>query len=90
MFSRCFPLANRRYKINTKRYNHEIKPKDKVLLSIKNLTNKKLDRPYIGAFKVKKVLGVVIILKLLDIGIFLKFYIRFLKKVLLGVSLVKH
>ena len=61
-----------------------------VLLLTKNLTNKKLNRLYIGVFEIKKVSGVVIILKLLDIGIFLKFYIGLIKKVLIRVPLVKY
>ena len=61
-----------------------------MLLLTKILIDKKLDRLYIGVFEVKKTSRVVVSLKLLDTGIFLKFYIGLLKKVLLGVPLVKY
>ena len=76
--------------MNTRRIYYKIKVNDRVLLLTKNLTDKKLNRLYIKAFEVEKVLKVVVILKLLDISIFFKFYIEFLKKVLLKVPLAKY
>lgn len=57
---------------------------DKILLLIKNLLDKKLEYLYLGAFKVKKVLGVV------DIKIFPKYYIVLYMKALLKLLLVTY
>ena len=65
-----------------------IKEEDKVLLLIKNLTNNKLEVLYIEVFKIKEVKGVIILLKLLNIKIYLRFYISLLKKVFLDTKIV--
>ena len=57
-----------------------IKPKDKTLLSTKNLTNDKLDTPYIGAFKILNVKNTTIELFLPDTRIFPKFHAFLIKK----------
>ena len=59
-----------------------IKKEDIMLLFIKNLINDKLDALYVDFFKVKEVKRITILLKLLDIKIYLRFYISLLKKVL--------
>ena len=58
-----------------------IKKIDKVWLLIKNLINNKLEILYIRVFKVKEVKEVIALLKLLNIKIYLTFYISLLKKV---------
>ena len=62
-----------------------IKKEDKVFLFIKNLINNKLNKLYIKAFRIKEVKSVIALLKLLDIKIFLRFYISLFKKVSLEV-----
>ena len=57
-----------------------IKPKDKILLSTKNLTNDKLDTPYIGAFRMLNVKNIIIELSLPNTRIFPKFHVFFKKK----------
>ena len=52
-----------------------------MLLFIKNLINDELDKLYIEVFKVKEVKEVTALLKLLNIKIFLRFYISLFKKV---------
>lgn len=69
---------------------YNIKKGDKVLLSIKNLIERKLDKLYIGAFKVQDVKGTTAHLRLLSTGIFPKFYISLFKKAPEQVLLVKN
>lgn len=72
------------------RFIYNIKLNNRILFLIKNLTNRKLDQSYIGIFKVEKVLGIVIILKLSNLSIFPKFYIKLLKKVPARVLLANY
>ena len=60
-----------------------------MFLFIKNLIDNKLNKLYIEVFKVKEVKSVTTLLKLLNIKIFLKFYVSLLKKVLLKIELIK-
>ena len=67
-------------KLNTKKNPVTIKPGDKTLLSTKNLTDDKLDTPYIGAFKMLNVKNTTIELFLPDTKIFPKFHVSLIKK----------
>ena len=51
------------------------------MLLTKNLTNDKLDTPYIGAFKILNVKNTTVELSLPDTKIFLKFHAFLIKKV---------
>ena len=67
-------------KLDAKRNPVTIKPGDKVLLSTKNLTNDKLDTPYIRAFKIVNVKNTTVELSLPDTRIFPKFHASLIKK----------
>ena len=67
-------------KLNTKKNPVTIKPGDKTLLSTKNLTDDKLDTPYIGAFRMLNVKNTTVELSLPDTRIFLKFHVSLKKK----------
>ena len=67
-------------RVDKKRRDYIIQKGDKVLLSIKNLIDKKLDKLFIEAFKVRDLKGVIASLELPGTGIFPKFYIRLLKR----------
>ena len=67
-------------KLNTKRHPVTIKPGDKTFLSTKNLTDDKLDTPYIGAFKMLNVKNTTVELFLPDTKIFPKFHASLIKK----------
>ena len=58
-----------------------IKPGDKTLLSTKNLINKKLDTPFIKAFKMVNVKNTTIKLYLPNTRNFPKFQVFFIKKI---------
>ena len=66
--------------MDTKKKPVTTKPKNKTLLSIKNLTNDKLDTPYIGAFRVLNIKNVTVELSLPDTKIFPIFHAFFIKK----------
>ena len=66
--------------MDTKKNPVTIKPKNKTLLSTRNLTNDKLDTPYIGAFKILNVKNTTVELSLPDTKIFLKFHASLIKK----------
>ena len=57
-----------------------IKPGDKKFLSTKNLTNDKLDTPYIGTFKIINVKNTTVELFLPNTKIFPKFHVFWIKK----------
>ena len=59
-----------------------IKPGDKAFLFTKNLTNDKLDTPYIKAFKIIKVKNTTVELFLPDTRTFPKYYVSLIKKTL--------
>ena len=65
-----------------------IKNGDKVLLLIKNLIDNKLEILYIKVFKVKDIRGVTALLRLLNIKIYLRFYVSLFKKVSLDTKIV--
>ena len=65
----------------------DIKEGNKVLLLIKNLTNNKLEILYIRVFKVKEIREIIILLKLLSIKTYLRFYVSLLKKVSLDIKI---
>ena len=67
-------------RLDTKKNFVTIKPKDKALLSTRNLTNDKLDTPYIGAFKMLNVKNTTVELALPDTRIFPKFHASLIKK----------
>ena len=67
-------------KLNAKKNPVTIKPGNKALLSTKNLTNDKLDTPYIRAFKIVNVKNTTIELSLPDTRIFPKFHAFLIKK----------
>ena len=67
-------------RLDTKKNPVTIKPGDKVLLLTKNLTNDKLDTPYIKAFKVINVKNTTVELSLPDTRIFPKFHASLIKK----------
>ena len=76
-------------RVNTKRRDHEIQEEDKILLSIKNLTNKKLNKSFIEIFQVEKINDITTTLKLSNTEIFLKFHVELLKKALARTFLIK-
>ena len=67
-------------KLDAKKNPITIKPGDKTLLSTKNLTNDKLNTPYIKAFKIVNVKNTTVELALPDTRIFPKFHASFIKK----------
>ena len=67
-------------KLDTKKNPVTIKPGDKALLSTKNLTNDKLDTPYIGAFKMVNVKNTTVEQSLPDTKYFPKFHASLIKK----------
>ena len=67
-------------RLNAKRNPVTIKPGDKTLLSTKNLTDDKLDTPYIKAFKIVNVKNTTVELSLPDTRIFPKFHASLIKK----------
>ena len=67
-------------RLDTKKNLVTIKPGDKALLSTRNLTNDKLDIPYIGAFKILNVKNTTVELSLPDTKIFSKFHASLIKK----------
>ena len=69
-----------RKKLDTKKNPVTIKPGDKTLLSTKNLTDDKLNTPYVGAFKILNVKNTTIELALPDTKIFPKFHAFLIKK----------
>ena len=75
--------------MNKEKANVNIKKEDKILLSTKNLINNKLENSYAKAFLIKEVKEVTILLKLLNIKIFSRFYTFLLKKASLFTSLIK-
>ena len=75
--------------MNTKRRDHEIQKEDKILLSIKNLIEKKLNKSFIETFQVEKINDITTTLKLSNTRIFLKFHVKLLKKALAKTSLTK-
>ena len=75
-------------RLNIIKKNVTIKNKNKVLLSIKNLINDKLEILYIKVFKIKEVKGVITLLKLLNMKIYLRFYVSLLKKVSLDIKII--
>ena len=67
-------------RLGTKKNPVTIKPRDKVLLSTRKLTNDKLDTPYIGAFKILNVKNTTVELFLPNTKIFPKFHASLIKK----------
>ena len=67
-------------RLDTKKNLVTIKPRDKTLLSTKNLTNDKLDTLYIGTFKMLNVKNTTVELSLPDTKIFPKFHASLIKK----------
>ena len=59
--------------------------KKKKKLFIKNLIKNKLDMSFIKIFKIKKIIN---LFELLNIKIFLKFYVLFFKKVLFNILII--
>ena len=59
-----------------------------MFLFIKNLLKNKFDTSFIKIFKIKKIKNITILFKLLNIKIFFKFYILFLKKALLNILII--
>ena len=77
-------------RVNIKRKDHEIQQDDKIFLSTKNLTNKKLNKSFIEIFQVEKMKSITTTLRLSNTRIFLKFHVELLKKVFASTSLTKH
>ena len=77
-------------RVNIKRKNHEIQQNDMMFLSIKNLTNKKLNKSFIETFQVEKIKDITTTLRLSNTKVFLKFHVELLKKVFASTSLTKH
>ena len=75
-------------RLDTKKNPVMIKPGDKTLLSTKNLTDDKLDTPYIGAFKMLNVKNTTVELSLPDTRIFPKFHASLIKKALPDTPLI--
>ena len=67
-------------RLNAKKNPVTIKPGDKTLLSTKNLTDDKLDTPYIKAFRIVNVKNTTVELFLPDTRIFPKFHAFLIKK----------
>ena len=76
-------------RVNIKRRDHEIQKEDKILLSIKNLTKRKLNKSFVETFQVEKINDITTTLKLSNTRIFLKFHVKLLKKALAKTSLTK-
>ena len=72
-------------RLNKTKEDVNIKKSDKVQLLTKNLIDDKLEILYIKVFKIKEVRGVIVLLKLLNIKIYLRFYVSLLKKILLDI-----
>ena len=87
-----FKKAKKKMKqrVNIKRKNHEIQQSDKMLLSTKNLTNKKLNKSFIETFQIEKMKDTTTTLRLSNTKIFFKFHVELLKKVFASTSLTKH
>ena len=66
-------------RLDPKRRPTEIKEGQHVLLSTKNLTSDKLDKPFIGPYEVERVSGPVATLKLPGTKTFPKFHVSLLK-----------
>ena len=77
-------------RVDTKRKDHEIHEENKILLSIKNLTNKKLNKSFVETFQVEKINDIIATLKLSNTRIFLKFHVKLLKKAFATTSLIKN
>ena len=67
-------------KLDAKKNPITIKPGNKALLSTRNLTNDKLDTPYIKAFTIVNVKNTTVELSLPDTRIFPKFHASLIKK----------
>ena len=67
--------------MNTKKNLVTIKPGDKTFLFTRNLTNDKLNTPYIGAFKMVNVKNITVELFLPDTKFFPKFHAFLIKKI---------
>ena len=67
-------------KLDAKKNPVTIKPGDKTFLSTKNLTDDKLDTPYIKAFRIVGVKNTTVELSLPDTRIFPKFHASLIKK----------
>ena len=67
-------------RLDAKRNPVTIKPGDKTFLSTKNLTDNKLDTPYIKTFRVVNVKNTTVELSLPDTRIFPKFHASLIKK----------
>ena len=67
-------------RLDAKRNFITIKPKNKTLLSTRNLTDDELNTPYIGTFKILNVKNTTVELFLPDTKIFPKFHASLIKK----------
>ena len=74
-------------RLDAKKKPVTVKPGDKAYLDTKNLTNDKLDRPFIGPFEVKSVRNTTVELALPETKIFPKFHASLVKKAPQGVPL---
>lgn len=77
-----------KFKLNKNKINVYIKKENKILLFTKNLINDKLNILFIEIFKIKKVKDVIILFKLLNTKIFLRFYIFLFKKTPFDILLI--
>ena len=77
-------------RVNIKRRDHDIRKEDKVLLSTKNLTDKKLNKSFIEIFKIKNIKEVIATLQLSETNIFSKFHVELLKKIFSATSLTTN
>ena len=75
-------------RIDRNRREVTIRENDLVLLSTKNLIEDKLESPYVGVFKVKKVTGTTVELGLPGTKTFPKFHASLVKKALPGTKMV--
>ena len=77
-------------RVNIKRRDHDIREENKVRLSTKNLTDKKLNKSFIEAFKIKNIKEVIATLQFFETDIFSKFHVELLKKTLSATSLITN
>ena len=77
-------------RVNVKRKDHDIRDDDKMLLSTKNLTNRKLNKSFIETFQVEKIKDTTTTLKLSNTKVFSKFHVKLLKKALERTLLTKN
>ena len=76
--------------MNIKKRDHDIREENKILLSTKNLTDKKLNKSFIEVFKIKNIKKITTTLQLFKTSILSKFHVKLLKKAFSATSLATN